>query len=84
MQALDSNIDHHAFSDGQHPRNDSHRPPDLVWVQPSAQAEFAMRQELQGGVNFISAAHRMRARSGHKRPVASKSILLTQRDSRLG
>ena len=35
-----------------------------VWVQKSAQAEVVMRQELEAGVNFISAAHRMRARFG--------------------
>ena len=35
-----------------------------AWVQKSAQAEVVMRQELEDGVNFISAAHRMRARFG--------------------
>ncbi len=35
-----------------------------VGVQKSAQAEVVMRQELEDGVNFISAAHRMRARFG--------------------
>ncbi len=37
---------------------------DRVWVQKSAQAEVVMRQELEDGVNFISAAHRLRARFG--------------------
>ena len=35
-----------------------------VWVQKSAQAEVVMRQELEDGVNFISAAHRMGAKLG--------------------